>query len=177
MTGAGGFSESKTVGVGETETVVVPKESAGAITVLVGERKIAEGKWEGPGDCAEPVGTVESTCTELIFTIENPADGKSVTVHFTPSVGDPTTLTVAPGETKSVSFPGTEGLTVKTAVEGLGEEGEATVPWEKPADCGSPGLPNTGASIGWTIAVGVGLVGLGVALVLVTRRRRRAVTA
>jgi len=176
VTGAGGFTQTQSVIPGGSKSVVVPAANAANIKVTVGDKTIAEGGWEDPKNCAEPVGTVESTCTELIFTIENPADGQSVTVNFTPSVGSPKTLTVAPGETKSVSFPGTDGLTVKTAVEGLGEDGQETVAWEKPADCGSPGLPVTGASIGGAIAAGVALVGVGAGLLLLTRRRRRTTT-
>src|SRR5690606_18566322 len=77
---------------------------------------------------AEPTGTVEVTCDELIFTVENPQGGKEITVTLTPNKGEPKTLTVAPGETGSVSFPAEEGLTVTPSGEGL--EDAEPIAWE-----------------------------------------------
>ncbi|MEU5959894.1 LPXTG cell wall anchor domain-containing protein [Micromonospora parva] len=133
---------------------------------------------------AEPVGSVESTCDKLTFTIENPADGETVTLTLTPNKGEVKTLVVKPGETGSVSFDATEGLVVTPAAEGLDDT--APIAWEKPADCtpgqgggdkDEPALPLTGAATGGIIAGAVVLLAAGAALFVVARRRRVRFTA
>ncbi|MFI6240628.1 LPXTG cell wall anchor domain-containing protein [Micromonospora sp. NPDC050795] len=132
---------------------------------------------------AEPVGSVESTCDKLTFTIENPADGETVTLTLTPNKGEVKTLVVKPGETGSVSFDATEGLVVTPAAEGLDDT--EPIAWEKPADCApgqgggkdEPALPLTGAATGGIIAGAVVLLAAGAALFVVARRRRVRFTA
>ncbi|MCG5446303.1 LPXTG cell wall anchor domain-containing protein [Micromonospora sp. NIE79] len=132
---------------------------------------------------AEPVGSVESTCDKLTFTIENPADGETVTLTLTPNKGEAKTLVVKPGETGSVSFDATEGLVVTPAAEGLDDT--APIAWEQPADCApgqgggkdEPALPLTGAATGGIIAGAVVLLAAGAALFVVARRRRVRFTA
>ncbi|WP_327042895.1 LPXTG cell wall anchor domain-containing protein [Micromonospora ureilytica] len=127
---------------------------------------------------AEPVGSVESTCDKLTFTIENPADGETVTLTLTPNKGEVKTLVVKPGETGSVSFDATKGLVVTPAAEGLDDT--APIAWEQPADCApgqgggkdEPALPLTGAATGGIIAGAAVLLAAGVALFMVARRRR-----
>ncbi|GAB3955604.1 LPXTG cell wall anchor domain-containing protein [Micromonospora vulcania] len=127
---------------------------------------------------AEPVGTVESTCDELIFTIENPADGKTVKITLTPNKGEVKTLTVEPGKTGSVSFDAVKGLTVTPAAEGLDDT--EPIAWEQPAECDKGeggGLPLTGSNT-TTIAGGaVLLLAVGAGLFLIARRRRLRFTA
>ncbi|WP_406067084.1 LPXTG cell wall anchor domain-containing protein [Micromonospora sp. NBC_01638] len=126
---------------------------------------------------AEPVGTVESTCDKLTFTIENPADGETVTLTLTPNKGEAKTLTVKPGETGSVSFAATKGLTVTPAAEGLDDT--TPIAWEQPADCDKdkPALPLTGAATGGIIAGAALLLAAGAALFVMARRRRVRFTA
>ena len=95
---------------------------------------------------------------------------------FTPSVGEPQTVEVEGGQTKSVTFPGSEGLTV--VVTAFGED-SAPVAWEKPDNCGGGGgsLPTTGPKAG-LIAGGAGaLLALGAGLFVFARRRRIRFTA
>ncbi|MET7963567.1 LPXTG cell wall anchor domain-containing protein [Micromonospora zamorensis] len=132
---------------------------------------------------SEPVGTVESTCDKLTFTIENPADGKTVVMTLTPNKGEAKTLTVEPGKTGSVSFDAVEGLTVTPAAEGLDDN--EPIAWEKPADCNpgqgggkdEPALPLTGAATGGIIAGAVVLLAAGAGLFVMARRRRVRFTA
>ncbi|MEU8388279.1 LPXTG cell wall anchor domain-containing protein [Micromonospora sp. NPDC048842] len=132
---------------------------------------------------AEPVGAVESTCDKLTFTIENPADGETVTLTLTPNKGEVKTLVVKPGETGSVSFDAFEGLVVTPAAEGLDDT--APIAWEQPAECApgqgggkdEPALPLTGAATGGIIAGAVVLLAAGAALFVVARRRRVRFTA
>ncbi|MFI6268668.1 LPXTG cell wall anchor domain-containing protein [Micromonospora zamorensis] len=132
---------------------------------------------------AEPVGTVESTCDKLTFTIENPADGKTVVMTLTPNKGEAKTLTVEPGKTGSVSFDAVEGLTVTPAAEGLDDN--EPIAWEQPAECApgqgggkdEPALPLTGAATGGIIAGAVVLLAAGAGLFVMARRRRVRFTA
>ncbi|MGW5557993.1 LPXTG cell wall anchor domain-containing protein [Micromonospora sp. NPDC003944] len=126
---------------------------------------------------AEPVGSVESTCDKLTFTIENPADGETVTLTLTPNKGEAKTLVVKPGETGSVSFDAFKGLVVTPAAEGLDDT--TPIAWEQPADCDKdePALPLTGAATGGIIVGAVALLAAGAALFVVARRRRVRFTA
>ncbi|MET8353326.1 MULTISPECIES: LPXTG cell wall anchor domain-containing protein [unclassified Micromonospora] len=122
---------------------------------------------------AEPVGTVESTCDSLTFTIENPADGETVVLTLTPNKGDAKTLTVEPGKTGSVSFDATEGLTVTPAADGLDDT--EPIAWEQPAECDEGeggGLPLTGTNTTLIAGGAVVLLAAGAGLFLVARRRR-----
>ncbi|GAA3726319.1 hypothetical protein GCM10022225_04210 [Plantactinospora mayteni] len=124
----------------------------------------------------EPVGTYESTCDELIITLENTTDAE-ISVVLTPNEGEAKTLTVAPGKTGSVSFPAKEGLTVTPSGEGL--EGEP-IGYEQPEECGGGGggdLPLTGAAAGGIAGGAVLLLAAGVVLYIVARRRRVTFTA
>ncbi|RLQ01110.1 LAETG motif-containing sortase-dependent surface protein, partial [Micromonospora sp. CV4] len=122
---------------------------------------------------AEPVGTVESTCDSLTFTIENPADGETVVMTLTPNEGEAKTLTVEPGKTGSVSFDATEGLTVTPAAEGL--EDTEPIAWEQPAECDEGeggGLPLTGTNTTLIAGGAVVLLAAGAGLFVMARRRR-----
>ncbi|MDW5324062.1 cell wall anchor protein [Plantactinospora sp. KLBMP9567] len=124
----------------------------------------------------EPVGTYESTCDELIITLENTTDAE-ISVVLTPNEGEAKTLTVAAGETGSVKFPAEEGLVVTPSGEGLTGE---PIEYEQPENCGGGGggeLPLTGAAAGGIAAGAVLLLAAGVVLYIVARRRRVTFTA
>lgn len=144
-------------------------EAATEIVVTWDKDGKAEGGFTEPDNCATIAG--ESTCDEFTWEVVNPADGRALAVTFTPSVGEPQTLEVEGGETKSVTFPGSTGLTV--VVTAFGEDTEP-VAWEKPDNCGGGGgsLPKTGPKAG-LIAGGAGaLLALGAGLFVFARRRR-----
>ena len=159
------FDETVTVPAGETVEPVVVPPNAGTITVTRDDGTISEFVYLEPKGC-QPQVDVRSTCTALIFTVTNPAEEWTAT--FAPSVGTPQRTTVANGETATVTFPGTEGLTV-VIITPTGSSRE--FPWEQPADCGGS-LPVTGAAAGMLGGGAAGLLAIGVALVVATRRRR-----
>ncbi|MDQ7909122.1 hypothetical protein RB614_31825 [Phytohabitans sp. ZYX-F-186] len=180
------FEETQEVPAGETKTGIVVPAGAGEITVSQGEKVVAKYTWVSPGDCGEPKGEVESTCDELIFTLENPEDGRAITATFTPNTGEAQTVTVAPGETKQVKFPASEGLEVVVSSEGADD---ATFAWEQPEDCetppppppgaggGGPELPVTGVAAGGIAGGALVLLAIGAVLFFVARRRRTTFTA
>ncbi|MEV6365549.1 LPXTG cell wall anchor domain-containing protein [Micromonospora musae] len=191
VTGTDGFSEQATVEPGKDKTVKVPAKNAGKITVTEEGQKepLFDDKPAAAEDCVkpgEPSGGYLSTCDELIFEISNPADGKTVTITFTPNKGEAKTLTVEPGKTGTVAFKAEEGLTVTPTGEGL-EETEP-IAWEKPEECDNPApgqgggedeptLPLTGAATSAIIAGAAVLLAAGVVLFLVARRRKLRFTA
>ncbi|MDG4792568.1 cell wall anchor protein [Micromonospora sp. WMMD1082] len=129
----------------------------------------------------EPTFELTETCDELVFLINNPADGIAFSVTLTSEKGTVKTLDAVPGETTSVSFDAYDGLVVTPTftVEDETVEGEP-VAWEQPADCGNGGgggLPVTGAATGGIIAGAAVLLAAGAALFVVTRRRRLRFTA
>jgi len=181
---SGSYEDEVTVAKGgEPVEVRIPRDKAGDVTVT--ERGTRDWRqhfaWKDPGNCGVPAGTYEVTCDDLTFYVENPADGREVTVTFTPSTGDAVTRTVKPGEEmEPVVFPASAGLTVRVSTEG---EDDVVISYddEKPEDCGAggggPELPRTGPSAG-VIAGGAGaLLAAGAGLFLFARRRRLRFTA
>jgi len=142
---------------------------------------------------AEPVFTLEHTCDEMIFGIDNPEGSEYGTLSFvlTPNVGEAQTLTVAPGESKTVSFPASEGLVVTpsfsdpahaASIAAAPSESENLdgIAWEQPEDCDAGsggGLPVTGAAAGGIAAGAAVLLAAGAALFITARRRRVRFTA
>lgn len=190
VTGEGGFEEKVTVVTGQ-ETVRVPAENAGKISVTESGQLIKEYSWQKPEDCEEPSQpaspeiSYESTCDEFIVAFNNPQDGADFTATLTPSQGEAQTVTVAAGESTAVKFPAAEGLTVTISVEG---QEDVAVAWEKPEDCEAPGegggdgddkdtLPVTGAQVGIIAGGAVLLLAAGVGIFLLARRRRITFTA
>jgi LPXTG-motif cell wall-anchored protein len=179
VSGENGFKVEKTVAKGE-EQVFVPAANAGKITVTEGGEPVGKPyTWERPEDCALPTLAYASTCDELLFEVTNPKEGTPFTVTFTPSTGDAQTVTVAPGEVKPVTFPGSEGLTVTPSSEGV--EGEPFA-WEPEGECDGAGggggtLPKTGVAAGGIAGGALVLLAIGAALFFVARRRRMRFTA
>ena len=172
VTGGAGFSQNATVQAGGSKEIIVPAGSAGQITVTVAGQKLAEYAWEQPADCAPAKVASRSDCDSLTVSVENPEGTRPVDAIVTHG-GKTETLAVAPGETKETTFDA-DAATVATVKIG---DKAIEIPWKKPADCGSPGLPVTGASVGGAIAAGIALVGVGAGLIVLTRRRRRTVAA
>lgn len=137
-----------------------------------------------PEFCGAPSGFIESTCDGLLVSLTNPADGKSESVSqtYTPSTGDPKTLTATRGQTVTHTFAGSEGLTVSyTPLDGGDKQ---TVTWEPdpekctPTTTTTPGLPDTGTGgLTGIIAAGAALVLAGAGLLTMLFLRRRRVSA
>lgn len=184
--GGDGSTQEASVKPGESATIQIPAEQATEILVREEgtDEVLFEGAPEPADDCVEPgepTGAYKSTCDELIFEIDNPEDGKTVTATFTPNKGEPQTLTVEPGMSGTVSFPAEEGLTVTPSGEGI--ENPEPITWEKPEDCapgeggGDPGLPVTGAAAGGIAAGAAVLLAVGGGLFVMARRRKLRFTA
>lgn len=189
VTGTDGFSETATVEPGKDKTITVPAKNAAKIKVTEAgqEQPLFDDKPAEDKDCVkpgEPSGGYLSTCDELIFQIENPKDGKTVEITFTPNKGDAQTLVVKPGETKTAKFKAFEGLTVTPKAEGLDDS--SPIAWKKPAKCApgagggkedGPTLPLTGAATGGIVAGAIALLAAGAVLFVVARRRKVRFTA
>lgn len=189
VTADGGFTKDETVAAGGIVDVEVPAANAKNIVVKADGKEVAKGGWVKPEDCAEPAepeGSVESTCDELIFSLQVPKGGETVTVTLTPNKGAPQTLVAEPGAAQPsvVRFKGVKGLVVTPSAEGLDDT--TPIAWEPPADCdkdngtggGSgdeeeePTLPVTGAAAGGIVAGALGLLAAGAVFFVVARRRR-----
>ncbi|MEU4568432.1 cell wall anchor protein [Micromonospora sp. NPDC023956] len=192
LRGSGDFAEKVTVPAGGNVTKKLTAEQGKEITAEARGMETWKGGWEKPADCQEPtVGepktSYDSTCKELTLQVTNPADGISLTSTFTPSVGEPKTVTFAPGTKKEVTFPAAEGLTVVVTGDLASEK---PIAWTAPkggcaggGDGGTGGgdqeggLPVTGAAAGGIAAGAAALLALGAVLFVVARRRRIRFTA
>ena len=189
VTGSAGFTETVTVPMRKIETRKLSSGEAQEITVAAAGMKDFTGGWEKPADCQQPeIGApdagYESTCDALTFRISNPENGARLTSTFTPSKGQPKTLTVEPGRTGTVRFAASKGLTV-TVTGDLDSGGPLA--WEQPEDCPTggtgggdqpqDGLPVTGVAAGGIAAGALALLTAGAVLFVVARRRRIRFTA
>lgn len=129
-----------------------------------------------PSEPGEPIFGLDVTCDELVFIIENPANGISFTVTLTSEKGVVQELEAIPGQTTSVSFEAYEGLEVTPSI---GDVKDEPVPWTEPAGCDGEGggLPVTGVAAGGLAAGAALLLAVGAGLFLVARRRRIRFTA
>ncbi|GAA2472463.1 PT domain-containing protein [Winogradskya humida] len=132
---------------------------------------------------AQPI--FDLTCDSMTIGLDNPADGVEIPLVLEPSKGDKVTLDVKPGEKKSHTFDASEGFSVKIYLQGYEDDSE-TVAWEAPDGCSAGGaggdedggsLPLTGAAAGSIAAGAVVLLGAGIALFIIARRRKVKFTA
>jgi LPXTG-motif cell wall-anchored protein len=163
---ANDFDETVAVPAGASAEPVVVPANAGTITVTRDGGIVDEFAYVEPKGC-QPQLNVRSTCTALVITVTDPAEEWTAT--FTPSVGAPQQVTVASGETATVTFPGTEGLTVVITTPTVTS---SELPWEEPADCGGGSLPVTGPAAGMLAGGAGGLLAAGVGVLVLARRRR-----
>jgi LPXTG-motif cell wall-anchored protein len=139
-----------------------------------------------PKPTKEPELVYDETCTTLTVGIDVPKEWKhSETVTFTPSTGTAKTLTAKPGETKTVDFPASKGLTVK-AVPADHPDQASSIAYKAPKDCTSatpspstsgPVLAITGSSSTPIAGGAVALVLLGGGAFFLARRRKMKFTA
>ncbi|HEX6501272.1 MAG TPA: LPXTG cell wall anchor domain-containing protein [Micromonosporaceae bacterium] len=166
VTGSGGFTTSAVVKPGDQTTVTVPAANAAAITVVENRKTIAQGHWTRPDQCGVPAVSAQSDCDSFTVTVENPQNSQPVTAVVTPSTGTPSTLTVAPGEARSVTVKASANLSATVTIAGK----STTVTYTKPQNCQS--LPVTGSSTGTAIGIAAALLAAGAGLFLLFRRRR-----
>jgi len=134
----------------------------------------------------EPQLVYDENCTTLTVGVEVPKSWKhSETVTFKPSVGSSKTVTAAPGETKTVDFPASKGLTV-TGTPKSSPKDAATITYKAPKECNSaspkpsssgPALAITGSSSTPIAGGAVALVLLGGGAFFLARRRKMKFTA
>jgi len=153
---------------GSTETVefLAPPDAAdfsievtGSITDTI--------RWEKPEDCPPVSLDVVTGCDGLTFTVINPREADRTSVRFTPTVGRSQTVTVDPGGSASVDFPANEAGFQVSVTSGDYSE---TFDWGASGDCRE--LPTTGSSTTGWVASGAVAVLLGVAMIVLMRRRR-----
>jgi hypothetical protein len=128
----------------------------------------------------QPTPILEQDCTTMTIGLDNPAEGKTITLKFKTSKGEERTTVIKPGETKTEKFSAVPGFTVTVSAKGL-EGGSETIPYQQPDNCDTQGsgggLPVTGAAAG-TIAGGAALLlAVGAVLFVITRRRKVKFTA
>ncbi|MEV0901690.1 LPXTG cell wall anchor domain-containing protein [Actinoplanes sp. NPDC049802] len=145
ITADGGFTKTETVKVRQ-EPVVVTVPAANAKNIVVKSRgsELYHGDWNKPEDCqvpevGTPEATVASTCDALTFTVKNPENGADLEAVLTPNKGTAQTVTLQPGQTKTVVFRASEGL--KVTVSGDLDVLNGEVAWEQPGDCDTPQPP------------------------------------
>lgn len=142
------------------------------------------------GRCDQPppaTASARSDCDNLAITVTNPEKGVKVDARLTPSTGEAKTVTVEPGKSASVMFPGTNGLKVTVQIGKDSQEFE----YVKPDNCASPtaspsasastpaggaggggSLPVTGTSVGLAGGIAAALLAIGGVLFYLFRRRR-----
>jgi len=160
------------------------------------ESKGKPGLFEGgTSECgSKPSVTFENTCKNVTITLVNdgtlPAQFNGFTkVDDGPYQSVPKPFTVDPGKKATFAVePVTPGLSVKVTSGSFTQEHT----WAAPEACATPsasedegepspnpgsggGLPVTGAGLGGLIAAALVVTGLGVAMVVMARRRRRLV--
>jgi LPXTG-motif cell wall-anchored protein len=175
----GDQTEQSSPGLTTAWTITVPA-SKSPVTAYADGVQIDYHEYTPPQYCGVASSTIETTCDGIKVSLTNPADGamESVSQTFTPSTGDPKTLTATRGNTVTHTFPGVDGLTVSYTPLGGGDT--QIVKWQPDrtkctTPSPSPSLPNTGSSgLGGIVAAGVALVlaGAGVLALLFLRRRR-----
>jgi LPXTG-motif cell wall-anchored protein len=138
----------------------------------------------------EPQFVYDQSCTSLTVGLEVPKTWrKTETATFTPNNGSAQSVTVKPGETKTVDFPAAKGLTVKATAKGYEAQEPVSVTYKAPKDCKSSTTPaatpsTTPAALAITGSSSAPIAGGAVALVLLgggafflARRRKMKFTA
>lgn len=180
---AGEFVKKVTVAAGKGDTVEVPAEHAAEIVVTAEGFETKKGGWQRPEDCELPEVLAASDCETYAVGVLNPEGNTPVKVEVTYE-GETKTLTVPAGnkEPATVTFEAGKATTATIVFPELDMEPlEAT--FEKPTNCGGggggeePGLPVTGAAAGGIAAGALVLLGIGVFLFIMARRRRVTFTA
>ncbi|BCY14560.1 LAETG motif-containing sortase-dependent surface protein [Actinoplanes sp. L3-i22] len=139
ITADGGYSQSVKVDKNAKGDVTIPAANAKDIKVTAGGKELYSGSWAKPAECTKPeVGAptteIKSTCDSLTFTLANPENGaESLGATFTPNKGEAQTVSVKAGQTKTVTFPAAEGLTVAVTGDFLKLNGD--VKWTAPESC------------------------------------------
>jgi hypothetical protein len=124
----------------------------------------------------------ESTCDELLVTVDNSAGDKTVDVLITTTAGHEEKSDVDAGHSWTISFTPTDEFTYGVAIDG---EPLAQGGWTEPEDCDEPEgggggdeeLPVTGAQSALIAGGALLLLTAGGAMYVMARRRRITFTA
>ncbi|MDG4785538.1 cell wall anchor protein [Micromonospora sp. WMMD1102] len=180
---AGEWVKKVKVEAGAGDTVEVPAEHAAEIVVTADGFETKKGGWQRPEDCELPEVLVHADCETYAVGVLNPEGNTPLKAEVT-YAGETKTVSVPAGnkEPVVVTFEAGDATTATIVFPELDLEPlEAT--FEKPANCGGggggeePGLPVTGAAAGGIAAGALALLGLGVFLFIMARRRRVTFTA
>jgi hypothetical protein len=170
VNGTGNFVTRKDLKVNEEWTVVVPKENAEHPRVKMENDAgdldtFADFNWVKPDVCFEVV--PKSTCDGLEITVTNTG---AKAIKATVTAGDTSeSVDLPPGASDTATIDGVDGLVAKLAIN----DGEAKdYAWAKPSDCGTGGLPVTGANAGLLAGAALVLVSGGGGMFFLARRRR-----
>jgi hypothetical protein len=131
-----------------------------------------------PPVSGEATPILEMDCTTLTLGLDNPVDGKAITLHYKTSKGEERDTTINPGEKKTDTFSATPGFTVTVSAPELDNTTE-TITYKQPAHCstGGGGLPVTGAAAGGIAGGAAVLLAIGGLLFYLARRRKVKFTA
>ncbi|BCJ42507.1 hypothetical protein GCM10010168_07510 [Actinoplanes ianthinogenes] len=187
----GNETKTVTVAAGKADTLTIPAGS-GDVTVSAPGLEEKKYSWTRPEDCAPPAVTIQNDCTNVTVVIDNPKDVTPVTAKVT--YGDETkTVTVKADSEEKATFKLTEAKFATVAFEGLKLEPLKVA--VKDIECGTPSatpsasvsttpvasdepsLPVTGAAAGSIAGIAVLLLGGGVAMFFIARRRKTKFTA
>ncbi|GIE84077.1 cell wall anchor protein [Actinoplanes regularis] len=176
------------VAPGKSESLIIPA-GAGDVTVSADGLETKTYSWSRPEDCAPPAVTIQNDCTDVSVVIDNPKDVTPVTAKVT--YGEETkTVTVKADSEEKVTFKLTEVKFATVAFEGLNLEPlkvavkdiecgptETASPSTTPVASDEPSLPVTGAAAGSIAGIAVLLLGGGMAMFFIARRRKTKFTA
>lgn len=175
------------------QEITIPAKSAKSVVVRSDGVTVGTYAWERPGNCDAATVSGSGGCSASTIEIANPsANTEAAEASILVAGEDGTrTVTVAPGATERVDL---DKVDVTASVTVLGET--TLVDLRRPATCAgaslaggtSPGtavsaagatrlLAVTGTSVGLIAGVALVLVGVGVALFVIARRRRIRFTA
>lgn len=168
VNGHGEWKEAFEVEPGKTAEITVPAKHASEIAVRLNNqtgRPFIKHEYTKPENCGITV-THKSDCDNLLITVENAADNKTITA--TVKYGDQSAdQEIEPGTAYTATIPGAADLVVTLVIGKTSTD----FGYEKPANC-SPGLPVTGVNAGVLAGAALALVSGGAGLFLVARRRR-----
>ncbi|HLL67129.1 MAG TPA: LPXTG cell wall anchor domain-containing protein [Micromonosporaceae bacterium] len=176
VAGAGGWKQTEALPAQGHARVIVPEANAADVTVTAStgdgrgagdDPVIGRHQWEKPTSCAAPDVSAAAGCDGKSLLLTNPAGNDTVTAVVTVG-GVVTTVQVPGGTTRSVRLA-LDALTADVDIAGI----RTLVRFDDLRACSAGDiLPVTGADATLLAGSAAGLIGAGVGLVWLARRRR-----